>query len=118
MLAQDLRPGIGGHRGPPQLGLQAAGVDGVGDAPHVAVAAGEAFVGLPVAFGDLESVVDIDPFEAQLRHLGQRADHLVGREGPLIAPGAPHGLESSGSEAANSTPLSRCIYSENRWSGL
>ena len=79
---------IGGKRAPPEFGLEAGSVDGIGHTAHAVRP--DAGVGLPVAFADLEAVVNVDPLEAELHHLGQGADDLVYRELAFVAPGAPN----------------------------
>ena len=83
-----------GERGPPELGLEAGGVDGVGHAAHAVGA--DAVVGLPVAFANLVAVIYVDPFESEFDDLGEGADDFVHRELAFVAPGAPDGLVGVG----------------------
>lgn len=96
VFAQDARAGIGRHRRPPQLGLHAQRVNGIGHTAHVAAASRKTGVRLPIALGDLVAVVHVHPPEAQFGHFGQRSDHLADGELPFVSPSAPDRLEGPG----------------------
>ena len=90
MLGDSAAGRVRKQRRPPQLRLQAGGVDRIGQAAHTVRA--YAVVRLPVAFADLEAVVHIHPLEPELHHLRERADHFVHGELAFVAPGAPDGI--------------------------
>ncbi len=94
IFLEELRAGVGGERAPPQLSLEAVLVEHVDQVLHLLVAARElAAVEVPVAFRDLEAVVQRRPLEAELSDLGERPHDLLDRESTAISPGAPGGLE-------------------------
>ena len=92
MLAKNLRVRISRQWRPPQLGLEAMSVDGVGDAAHV-LGSVETAVCLPVTLGDLETVVHVHPLESEFLHLWKCAEDLIHSECPFISPCAPYGFK-------------------------
>ena len=90
IFAEEFRAGIGGERRPPELGLEAVLVELVHHVFHVGVAIRETLRReVPVAFGNLETVVERGPLEAELLHLGKRADDLGDGELALVTPCTP-----------------------------
>ena len=94
MIPDQFRTRIRGQRRPPQLGLEAFGVDLVHQGPHIGVALWKLLrLEEPIALRGLPAVIQRDPGEAQLFHDRKRAVDLAGRELPAVSPGAPDGAE-------------------------
>ena len=85
---------VSSERCPPQFGFHAAFVYLVGDMTHVGITSGEVLVGVPVAFGDLITVIYVHPFEAEFSYLIERAEHHIHLKRTSVAPCAPYGFES------------------------
>ena len=94
VLFENLCARVSSQRRPPQFGFQAALMALVRDMTHIFVSTREKFVGIPVAFGNLITIVYIDPCETEFRHFIERTQHHAHLKRTSVAPCAPNRLKS------------------------